>query len=248
VEYLFPYAWPARELAQRLHDCGVQQAIFNAPCGGSDVQGINAAWEASERGTASIPGREAEFRAGIGWALEYAQALSCAQVHVMAGRVQATCMQPDGTSEQQDETYISNLRWAAERAAALGVGLLIEPINTRDMPGYYLHHQHQAHALLDRVNMPNVKVQMDLYHCQIMEGDLAERLAHYLPTGRVGHIQIAGVPTRHEPDVGEVNYPYLFERIDALGYCGWVGCEYRPAVGTSPGATTQGLSWLHSLR
>ena len=118
------------------------------------------------------------------------------------------------------------------------------PINTRDMPGYFLTHQDQAHAAVQAVGAANLRVQMDLYHCQIMEGDLATKLHQYLPTGRVGHIQIAGVPERHEPDTGELNYPYLFNLVDALGYRGWVGCEYRPSAGTQAGATRQGLQWI----
>ena len=131
------------------------------------------------------------------------------------------------------------LRWAAEQAGRCGRTLLIEPINPRDMPGYVLQRQADAHAVVDAVGSPHLQVQMDLYHCQIVEGDLATQLRRYLPTGRVGHVQIAGVPERHEPDQGEVHYPYLFAQIDALGYRGWIGCEYRPR-----GATSAGLGWV----
>ena len=131
--------------------------------------------------------------------------------------------------------YVANLAWAAQRAAAAGVDVLIEPINTRDIPAYLLNRQDEAHAIVAEVGAPNLKVQMDLYHCQIVEGDIATKLRKYLPTGRVGHLQIAGVPERHEPDVGEMNYGYLFEVIDRLGYAGWIGFEYRPAKGTSSG-------------
>ena len=140
-------------------------------------------------------------------------------------------------------TYVANLAWAAERAAAANVDVLIEPINTRDIPGYFLNRQDEAHAIVQEVGAPNLKVQMDLYHCQIVEGDLAMKLKAFLPTGRVGHLQIAGVPERHEPDLGEIHHPYLFALIDALGWRGHIGCEYRPA-----GATSAGLGWFERHR
>jgi hydroxypyruvate isomerase len=140
-------------------------------------------------------------------------------------------------------TYVANLAWAAERAAAARVDVLIEPINTRDIPGYFLNRQDEAHAIVAAVGAANLKVQMDLYHCQIVEGDVATKLRAYLPTGRVGHLQIAGVPERHEPDLGEVNYGYLFDVVDALSWDGWIGCEYRPKA-----ATSAGLGWLRALR
>jgi hydroxypyruvate isomerase len=136
------------------------------------------------------------------------------------------------------------LRWAAAAAAPYGVTLLIEPINLRDIPGYFLNRQDHAHELLQIVGAPNLKVQMDLYHCQIVEGDVSMKLRQYLPTGRVGHIQIASVPARHEPDEGELNYPHLFALLDELGYDGWVGCEYRPRLGALPDATSAGLGWM----
>ena len=246
VEYLFPYAWPAQQLAALLEAHGLQQVLFNAPPGGGDQPAaIDAAWAAGVRGTACLPGREAEFQAGVQLALQYARALRCSRVHLMAGLV------PAGLSlETAHATYVANLRWAAALAAAQGVNVLIEPINTRDMPGFFLNHQAQAHAVRAEVGAPNLLVQMDLYHCQIMEGDLAMKLRHYLPTGGVGHIQIAGVPERHEPDVGEVNHAYLFKVLDevsaACGWDGFVGCEYRPARGTAVGATAAGLGWLKS--
>ena len=230
VEYLFPYAYPAAELAARLRGNGLQQVLFNAPSGGSDLPAMAAAWEAGARGTAALPGCEAQFRAGVRQALDYAQALDCRRIHVMAGTV------PAGTERAPLEAlYAANLRWAADAAAQAGCEVLIEPINPRDMPGYFLQRQEHAHALLDAVQAPNLKVLMDLYHCQIVEGDVASKLRRYLPTGRIGHVQIAGVPERHEPDQGELHYPYLFGVLDALGYSGWVGCEYRPAAGTSAG-------------
>jgi hydroxypyruvate isomerase len=230
VEYLFPYAFTAEELAARLKAAGLQQVLFNAPPGD---------WDAGERGIACLPGREAEFREGIAQALVYAKALDCPRVHVMAGLV------PAGKSHDEvRSTYVANMRYAAAEAAELEVNILIEPINGRDMPGFFLSRQDQAHALIAEIGAPNVKVQMDLYHAQVVEGDLAMKIRHYLPTGNIGHIQIAGVPERHEPDVGEINHPYLFKLLDALDYDGWIGCEYRPARGTAPHATSDGLGWL----
>jgi hydroxypyruvate isomerase len=138
---------------------------------------------------------------------------------------------------------VRNLAWAAEAAAKAGRDVLIEPINTRDIPGYFLNRQADAHAVIEEIGAANLKVQMDLYHCQIVEGDLEMRIRQYLPTGRVGHIQIAGVPARHEPDAGEVNFPHLFRVLDEVGYDGWIGCEYRPAAGTRAG-----LGWLRAAR
>jgi len=231
VEFLFPYAFASHEIAARLMGNGLQQVLFNAPPGD---------WDAGERGLACLPGREVQFRAGIDAALDYAAALECPRVHVMAG------LRPAGGAHQEahDAIYINRLRWAAAQAARRGVDLLIEPINTRDMPLYHLNRQAQAHAVLDAVGAPNLKVQMDLYHCQIVEGDLAMKLRLYLPTGKIGHIQIAGAPERHEPDQGEINYPYLFALLDELGYSGWIGCEYRPARGLQTGGTSAGLGWL----
>ena len=230
VEYLFPYAYPAQELAQRLQANGLQQVLFNAPPGN---------WDAGERGLACLPGREAEFREGIAKAIDYAKALQCPRIHVMAGLV------PQGVDAATVRaTYIANLRYAAEQAAPHGIQVLLEPINGRDMPGFFLSRQDQAHALIAEIGAANVKVQMDLYHCQIVEGDLAMKVRQYLPTGNGGHFQIAGVPERHEPDVGEVNYTYLFKLLDSLGYDGWIGCEYRPVRGAAAHATSDGLGWL----
>ena len=239
VEFLFPYDYAVADVRERLQIHGLQQVLLNAPPGGTDAATVHSAWARGERGTACLPGREQEFRFGVDWALEYAAALGCPRVHVMAG------LAPAGveTARLQD-TYLANLHYATSAAAKVAVEVLIEPINTRDMPGYFLTHQDQAHAAVQAVGAANLRVQMDLYHCQIMEGDLATKLHQYLPTGRVGHIQIAGVPERHEPDTGELNYPYLFNLVDALGYRGWVGCEYRPSAGTQAGATRQGLQWI----
>ncbi|HLT99895.1 MAG TPA: 2-oxo-tetronate isomerase [Burkholderiaceae bacterium] len=225
VEMLFPYAWPKAELAARLKDHGLEQVLFNAPPGDA---------EKGERGTASLPGRTDEFRAGVEQALIYAEALGCRRIHVMAG-----ISQGGEADTRQHATYLENLDWAARQAAAEGRNVLIEPINQRDMPGYFLKTQAQAHAIVQELGHDNLNVQMDLYHCQIAEGDIETRLRAYLPTGRVGHMQIAGVPHRHEPDLGELNYPHLFQVIQSLQYEGWIGCEYRPA-----GDTSSGLNWL----
>lgn len=230
VEYLFPYAYAADELAARLKAAGLQQVLFNAPPGD---------WDKGERGIACLPGREAEFAEGITKALAYAQALQCPRVHVMAG------LAPAGISrELLRATYVANLNRAAAEAAKVGVDILIEPINQRDMPGFFLSRQDDAHAVVAEVGAPNLKVQMDLYHAQITEGDLAMKIRQYLATGQVGHLQIAGVPERHEPDLGEINHPYLFKLLDDIGYAGWIGCEYRPQRGAVAGGTSQGLGWL----
>lgn len=241
VEYLFPYDFSAAELARRLADHGLQQVLFNAPPGD---------WNAGERGLACLPGRQAEFRAGLQRALDYAHTLNCPRIHVMAGLAPA-----EADRAELQRTYEDNLAWAARQAQAAGRTVLIEPINPRDIPGFFLHRQNEAHRIVQAIGSPHLKVQMDLYHCQIVEGDVAMKLRQYLPTGRVGHLQIAGVPQRHEPDLGELHHPYLFEVIDELsaalgksGWDGWVGCEYRPARGTAPGATSQGLSWLQAWR
>lgn len=238
VEFLFPYAWPVAELRARLRDAGLQQVLFNAPPAGLDAPRIEAAWQAGLRGTAALPGREAEFRHGLELALRHAEALECPSLHCMAG-----VLPPGLDAARARAVYVDNLRWAAALAAGSGVDLLIEPINARDMPGYFLTHQQQAHDIVLEVGAPNLKVQMDLYHCQISEGDVAHKLRQHLPGGRVGHMQIAGVPERHEPDTGELHHPYLFDLIDELGWDGWIGCEYHPRLGAQPGGTTAGLGW-----
>jgi hydroxypyruvate isomerase len=237
VEYLFPYEFTAAELALRLKDHGLQQVLFNAPPGD---------WNAGERGMACIPGRENEFRTGFAKALKYAAQLACPRIHVMAG------LAPAGIERAVlMASYTANLAWAAQQAASSGVDVLIEPINTRDIPGFFLNRQDEAHAIVQAVGAGNLKVQFDLYHCQIVEGDVASKIRQYLPTGRVGHFQIAGVPQRHEPSIGEMNYDYLFTVIDevsqACGWDGWVGCEYRPALGAVEGGTSKGLDWLKKL-
>lgn len=230
VEYLFPYAYSPQEIKQTLEENQLKQVLFNAPPGD---------WDRGERGMACHPGRTQEFQASIRKALEYAKVLGCSQVHVMAG------LKPQGVAQEVlDQTYIENLKYAALEAAKVNVTILIEPINTRDMPGFYLNFQEQAHQLVEFIGLSNLKVQMDLYHCQIMEGDLSKKIERYLPSGRVGHLQIAGVPTRHEPNIGELNYPYLFDLIDKLGFEGYIGCEYKPLRGGEPNGTSIGLDWL----
>lgn len=227
VEFLFPYEHPASDIAARLKAASIENVLFNTPPGD---------WAAGERGLASIPGREEEFRAGVARALEYAKVLGTPRIHVMAGLL------PAGAERARHRrTYVENLRFAAAQLAGAGLTALVEPINTRDIPGYFLNTQAEAHAIREEVGAPNLKVQMDLYHAQIVEGDLAAKIRRYLP--HVGHVQIAGVPERHEPDRGEVNYAYLFRLLDELGYDGWIGCEYRPA-----GRTEDGLGWLRDWR
>jgi hydroxypyruvate isomerase len=244
VEFLFPYAFGKQELVARLKANGLQQVLFNAPPGGTDAASIAQAWDtAGDKGTAAVPGREAEFRAGVQLALDYAEALDCPRIHLMAGLVA-----PGLARDEAQAVYVANLRWAAAEAAKRGRDVLIEPINTRDVPRFFLNRQDHAHAVVAEVGAPNLKVQMDLYHCQIVEGDVAMKIRHYLPTGAVGHFQIAGVPERHEPDIGEVNYAYLFGVIDEVaeqcGWDGWIGCEYKPKKGGQPGGTSAGLGWL----
>ncbi len=227
VEFLFPYEHPPEVIAQRLKAHGLTQALFNLPPGD---------WTAGERGIACLPGREAEFARSVQDALPYALATGCKRLHAMAGLLPAGV-----TQAQARATYVDNLRMAARALAPHGITLLIEPINTRNMPGYFLNFQQQAHDVVADAGEPNLKVQMDFYHCQVMEGDLAKRLEKHF--AGVGHIQIAGVPDRHEPDTGEIAYGYLFDRLDALGYAGWIGCEYIPA-----GPTSAGLGWLRAYQ
>ncbi len=222
MEYISPYERTPDDITQRLRAYNLEQVLFNLPAGDC---------EANERGLSALPGREADFEASVQQALSYAQVLGCRQVHVMAGIPPATA---DPAACQ--EVYIHNLRSAADRLQRHGIRLLIEPINTRDMPGYFLNTPFQARQIINTVGSDNLFLQMDLYHCQIMAGDLAENIkAHF---DIIGHVQIAGNPARHEPDIGEVHYPYLFDLIDELGYTGWIGCEYRPRHDT-----LAGLGW-----
>jgi hydroxypyruvate isomerase len=239
VEYLFPYAWQPEVLDELLRRHSLQQVLINAPAGGRDPVSAQRAWDGGDRGTACLPGRQEEFRSGVALALQYARALRCPRIHAMAGVIPA-----GAKPEELLACYIDNLRWAARFAASAGVEVLIEPINIRDMPGYYLNRQDQAHAVLAAAGQANLKVQMDLYHCQIVEGDVATKMRAYIPGGSVTHVQIAGVPDRNEPDIGELNFPYLMGLLDALEYRGWVGCEYRPKLGNAVHATRAGLGWM----
>ncbi|WP_158774030.1 2-oxo-tetronate isomerase [Cobetia sp. L2A1] len=225
VEYLFPYAYAPEVLRERLDAHQLKQVLFNLPPGD---------WEAGERGLTCLPGREEEFRASVAEAIRYAEILDCPRVHAMAGLVPAEA--DEVTRARHTATYLANLGYAAAELAKVGKTLLIEPINPRDMPNFYLSGQAQAREILARVGAANLKVQFDLYHCQIVEGDLIRNLEAQF--AHMGHVQIAGVPDRHEPDGGEVHYPALFARLESLGYDGWIGCEYRPR-----GKTREGLVW-----
>ena len=222
VEFLFPYEHPAGEIRQRLRDSGLTQALFNMPPGD---------WGKGERGIASLPGRQAEFRDGVKRALDYAGTLECKLVHCMAGIV------PAGVSlVTAGAVYAANLAWAAEQGAAAGVKLVIEPINHRDMPGYFLNTQAQGAAVVEAIGRDRLGLQFDVYHVQITEGDITKRMEQYMPV--IAHMQIADVPARNEPGTGEIGWGFVFRRMDELGYQGWVGSEYRPA-----GETVSGLGW-----
>jgi len=226
VEFLSPYDYQPKEVADRAREHGLEVVLFNAALGD---------WRNGDRGLAALPGREHEFAAELEKALRYAKELGTTRLHVMAGLVRAEA--PDEERERHRRTYVRNLRHAAGEAAARGITLTIEPINPQDMPGYFLVTQAQAHAIREEVAAANLKVQMDFYHCQVVEGDIAAKFRRWQP--HIGHVQVAGNPGRHEPDVGEIHYPYLFALLDELGYDGWVGCEYKPL-----GATRAGLGWL----
>ncbi|WP_105103439.1 hydroxypyruvate isomerase [Microbulbifer pacificus] len=223
VEYLFPYDYSVQEIKQRLDDNGLTQVLHNLPAGD---------WAAGERGIACHPDRVKEFRAGVAKAIEYATALGCKQVNCLAG------ISPAGVGkEEARQTLIENLRFAADNLQAAGILLLAEPINTRDIPGFFLNGTEQALEIFDEVGSNNLKLQYDIYHMQIMEGDLAPTIEKHLE--HIAHVQLADNPGRHEPGTGEINYPFLFQHLDKLGYEGWIGCEYKPKT-----TTTEGLGWL----
>ncbi|PZW48696.1 hydroxypyruvate isomerase [Humitalea rosea] len=227
VEFLFPYDFPAAEIARRLADNGLSQVLFNAPPGD---------WANGERGTACIPGRREEFRESVKKALEYATALSCPRLHLMAG------LAPAGVAHDTlTGTYVANLDWAADLCAAAGVKPVIEPINHRDIPGLFLNTMDQGAAVIAAVGPERLGLQFDLYHCQVTEGDIVKRVEKHLPI--IAHMQVADVPARNEPGTGEVNWGFVFRRIDELGFRGWIGCEYRPA-----GETVAGLGWFAPWR
>jgi 2-dehydrotetronate isomerase len=223
VEFLFPYDYQPADVSKWLKENKLKNVLFNLPPGD---------WAAGERGISALPGREDEFRAGVAIAIEYALALGTPQLHMMAGLIPSSA-----DLALHRRTYLANMDFAAQELAKHNLTLLIEPINTRDMPGYFLHTQSQAHELRVDCRKDNVKVQMDFYHAQIMEGDLAMTFKKYF--NDIGHTQIASVPGRNEPDDGEVNYPFIFKMLDEMGYQGWVGCEYRPK-----GKTEDGLGWM----
>ena len=227
VEFLFPYAHTAQQVRNAALEAGVQIVLHNLPAGD---------WDAGERGIACLPDRVAEFREGVARAIDYARALGVTQLNCLAGKV------PAGADPAAlRSTLVENLRYAASQLAPHGIRLLIEPINTFDIPGFTLSHTAQALGILDEVAADNAFLQYDVYHAQRMEGELGNTLARYLP--RIAHIQIADNPGRHEPGSGEINFVWLFRHLDAIGYTGWVGCEYRPAT-----TTEAGLDWRDRLR
>lgn len=226
VEFLFPYDYTPAQVAGWLKENNLKNALFNMPPGN---------WAAGDRGMASIPGREQEFCDGVAKAIEYALALGTPTVHAMAG------MLPAGADRATHRsTYVDNIWYAAKELAKHNLTLVIEPINTRDMPGYFLNYQDEAHAIRKEIGEPNLKVQMDFYHVQIMEGDLTMTFKNNFEG--IGHVQVASVPTRNEPDEGEINYRHIFKLLDDMGYDGYVGCEYRPR-----GRTEDGLGWLKEM-
>jgi hydroxypyruvate isomerase len=227
VEYLFPYPYPPEAVAERLRKSGLAQVLHNLPAGD---------WAKGDRGIACHPDRAGEFQDGVGQAIRYAKALGCTQLNCLAG------IAPTGAGpERVHSALVANLKFAAARLGEAGIRLLIEPINTRDIPGFYLCRTAQALAIIDEVGSPNLWLQYDAYHMQVMEGDLATTIERNL--ARIAHIQIADNPGRHEPGTGEIHYPFLFEHLDRIGYKGWVGCEYKPAA-----ATEAGLGWMARWR
>mgnify|MGYP005847871843 CR=1 FL=1 len=227
VEYLFPYPYDKHQLKEQLAKHQLVQVLHNLPAGD---------WGKGERGIACHPDRVAEFQDGVGKAIDYATALDCKQVNCLAG------IAPQNVApEKLRETFVANLRFAAAELKKAGVRLLIEPINTIDIPGFYLNRTRQAVDIIQAVGSDNLFVQYDIYHMQIMEGDLARTIEQNLKL--IAHMQLADNPGRHEPGTGEINYPFLFGHIDRIGYGGWIGCEYKPA-----GATGDGLGWYQPYR
>lgn len=226
VEFLFPYAHTVQEIKERVDAHGLQIVLHNLPAGD---------WEAGERGIACHPDRVDEFRAGVAKAVTYGHALGVPQLNCLAGKAPA-----GADAALLRRTFVDNLRFAAGQLKEAGIRLLIEPINTYDIPGFFLSRTDQALAIIDEVGSDNLFLQYDIYHAQRMEGELANTIARHLP--RIAHIQLADNPGRHEPGSGEINYPWLFRHIDGLGYAGWIGCEYKPAAGTR-----EGLGWIAAL-
>jgi hydroxypyruvate isomerase len=226
VEYLFPYAYSKEELAVALRANGLKQVLHNLPAGN---------WDAGERGIACHPDRVSEFREGVALAISYAKALQCPQLNCLAGK-----LPPGVAREHAHATLVGNLSFAAAALKEAGIRLLIEPINSYDIPGFFLTRTEQALAIVDQVGSDNLFVQYDIYHAQRMEGELGATLGKYMD--RIGHIQLADNPGRNEPGTGEINYAWLFKHIDALGYRGAIGCEYKPRT-----TTTEGLGWRAAL-
>ena len=226
VEFLFPYAWPAEQIKALLDQHHLQLVLHNLPAGD---------WDAGERGIACHPRRVTEFRDGVAKAIQYAKVLGVGQLNCLIGKLPS-----EASSLQIDQTVIENLRYAAHELKAHDIRLLIEPINTFDIPGFYLHHTRQALDLIEKVGTGNVFVQYDIYHMQRMEGEITATLRSHL--SQIAHIQLADNPGRNEPGTGELNYRYLFQQLDAMGYSGWVGCEYKPLS-----QTEAGLGWMHTL-
>ncbi len=226
VEYLFPYAWDKELLREKLEAEGLVQVLHNLPAGN---------WEQGERGIACIPGRELEFQEGVGRAIEYARALGCWQLNCLVGLRPA-----NEPAEKLRETLVRNLRFAAEALGRENIRLLVEPLNSQDIPGFYLVHTRDALELIQEVGHPNIFLQYDVYHMQVMEGNLIRTISSNID--RIAHIQIADNPGRHEPGTGEINFPNLFRAIEASGYGGWIGCEYKPAR-----TTEEGLGWMEQL-
>ncbi|MBJ9241033.1 hydroxypyruvate isomerase [Citrobacter braakii] len=225
VEYLFPYDFPANELAAQLNQYNLTQVLFNLPAGN---------WSEGERGIACHPDRVAEFQKGVDLAIEYAQTLHCRQVNCLAGK------HPGGYSvEQCHETLVNNLRYASDKLAAAGITLVLEAINTCDTPGFFVNNTQQVLNILQNVNHPNLRYQYDIYHMQIMEGNIANTITQYKE--KIGHIQLADNPGRHEPGTGEINYTWLLNYIDKIGYQGWIGCEYVPST-----TTAESLAWFNT--
>ena len=223
VEFMFPYAFESEALARKLKEDGLTQALFNLPAGN---------WEAGERGMACIPGREQEFAASVETAVAYAGALGCARVHAMAGN------SPAGAEKARvQDTYLENIGRAGRRLAEEGLELCLEPINRFSMPEYFLRAPEQAVSVIESLGLSNVRLQFDFFHCQMEQGNVANALRRHFR--HIGHCQLAGAPDRHEPDKGELYYPFLFELLDELGYQGVIGCEYNPA-----GVTEEGLGWI----
>ena len=222
VEYMFPYDYESGALRQKLEQHGLVQILHNLPAGN---------WGAGDRGIACLPNRVTEFEAGVDKAIQYAHALGCKQLNCLAG------IRPVKLDvETAHKTFVRNLQYASRRLETAGIKLLIEPVNTRDIPGFFLSHTSQAIEIMDEVESGNLFLQYDVYHMQVMEGDLAPTIERLLP--RIAHIQVADTPGRHEPGTGEINYSFLFDFIDRLGYQGWIGCEYKPAT-----TTEAGLGW-----